>query len=101
MKLKRTFFTILSAVCMIFMLSCSAEEAADKLTGGCLSFTEDYQAVTAASQAFSENPTTENCEAYKAALIGFYKQFKDCPYWEDGDYQESVNEIKNMDCSDL
>lgn len=100
MKLKSTLFSVLAVACLCFT-SCSKEKVADKLTGGCYSFLDEYESVTAASAAFNKNPTTENCEAYKSAWINFYKSFKDCKYWEDGTYEETLNEIKNMDCSSL
>lgn len=100
MKIKSILFTFFAAACLCFS-SCSEDEVADKLTGGCLDFYEEYDSVLATSTAFSENPTKENCEAYKQAWITFFESYKSCDYWTDGNYEETLNEIKSMNCDDL
>jgi len=101
MKIKSIFLlTIFFAVFTGFQ-SCSDDDSgSDDDTAGCANFEAEYEDVTTALTAFSENQTTANCEAYKNALLDFYADFNDCPYWGDY-YQEAYEQIQAMDCSGL
>lgn len=99
MKIK-SFFNFLAIICMLGFSACSADDAVDKLTGGCYDYQDDLQEYMDAVSTYSENPTVENCEAYKTAMIKFYESYKDCAFYTKGEYQDSIEEIKNMDCSE-
>lgn len=94
-----SFFSFLILVFALGFCACSADDAVDKLTGGCYGYQDDLQEYLNAVGAYSENPTVENCEAYKNAMINFYESYKDCAFYKKGEYQDSIEEIKNMDCS--
>lgn len=101
MKLKTTF-TLLFAICLFGTFSCSEDDAADLLGDAvpCGDYLDEFDNISAASQAFSNNPSPETCEAYKNAMLDFYNEFKDCPFYEGSSYQETVNDIQSMDCSE-
>lgn len=98
MKSKTLFLAMWMSIGLIG-ISCSEEEVADKLLGDCMDISTDWQNISEAAATYSENPTVTNCEAYKAAMLNFYQEYKDCPYYDEGDYQEDINDVKNMDCS--
>lgn len=102
MNLKTFLFTAFLCISFPLLSSCSDDDdtVEEENATGCNYFDEEYEDVAAALNTFSENPTTANCEAYKAALISFYEDFQDCPYWGTT-YQEAVDEIQQMDCSEV
>lgn len=102
MKSKTILFSIF-LVMSIAISSCSKDDSSDGDNAGniCGTFTSDYQDVSDAAAAFSQNPTSENCEAYKTAWLNFFDDYQDCAAWQEGDYQELIDQIQAMDCSDL
>ncbi len=104
MRSKTILFSIFLMLCF-GIWSCSKDDSSDKnpigSNGGCDTFVTEYEGVTDAAAIFSQNPTTENCEAYKAAYLNFFEAYSDCDYWVDGDYQSEIDAINDMDCSDL
>ena len=102
MKLKPTIFSLLLTICFLGVFSCSEDAAADLLGGAvpCGDYVNELDNISATSQAFSNDPSPETCEAYKNAMLDFYNEFKDCPFYEGSSYQETINEIQNMDCSE-
>ena len=100
----KTIFLSLFLVLSFGIWSCSEDDSSEEIattTSGCNSFLGDYEAVSTAAQAFSQNPTSENCEAMKTAWLNFFEAYHDCPYWEEGDYQSAIDGINDMDCSDF
>ena len=79
--------------------SCSEDDTDVDNNGDCSEFMQEYENVTEALQAYSENPTSDNCQNYKDAMLAFYEDFKDCTYWGP-QYDEAIDEIQNIDCSD-
>lgn len=59
---------------------------------------EKLDAVLVASEAFSTNPSTANCEAYKAAVAEYLdtaENFIDCVPTEDrAQYQQDIDELQ-------
>lgn len=102
MKTKATLLSIFLVLCMGFW-SCSNDDPSDGPSGNvpCSDFLTEFEQVNAAQTAFSQNPTSENCETLKNAWLNFFEEFQDCPYWEEGNYQDTINEIETMDCTDL
>lgn len=83
MKIKN----LLLGLSIVFALgACSEDEDAEPESGGaigidCTTFiTEDYLAIledlTDAQEVYVDNPTTENCQAYYAALNTYIKSWK-------------------------
>ncbi|MDX1685016.1 MAG: hypothetical protein R3275_07255 [Saprospiraceae bacterium] len=68
---------------------------------------DEIDALTAAAQTYGMDPTTENCEAYRAALFDYLEEIRD---WEDcftkvgqrQQFQEDVEQleedIENIQC---
>ncbi len=81
--------------------SCSGDdsEETDDEIAGCNNFESEYVPVNDALSAYAENPSPETCENYKNALLDFYDEFNDCPYWGDY-YQEAFDQIQAIDCSE-
>ncbi|HET8838319.1 MAG TPA: hypothetical protein VFM82_04915 [Flavobacteriaceae bacterium] len=102
MKSKTILFSIFLMM-SIAISSCSKDDSSDGDNGEnvCGTFTTDYQNVVDANTAFSQNPTSENCEALKTAWLNFFDDYHDCSYWQEGDYQEAIDQIEGMDCSDF
>ena len=100
MKLRSIFFpAVLSIVFMAFG-ACSGDDSdePDDANMGCADFAEEYQVAVNAAMAYSQNPTTENCEAFKSAWLQFYEEYSDCPLWGE-EYEEDLQEVQQMDCS--
>ncbi|WP_189606408.1 hypothetical protein [Salinimicrobium marinum] len=66
---------------------------------GCADFEREWTEAMESLSTYSENPTEQNCENYKAALMDFYGQYEDCAFWGD-EYQEAIDEIQEIDCSE-
>ncbi|MCC8360037.1 hypothetical protein [Salinimicrobium sediminilitoris] len=83
------------------LTACSSDDdsGGDDEISGCNNFESEYAPVADALSAYSQNPNAENCEAYKNALLEFYNEFSDCPYWGDY-YQEAYDQIQGVDCSE-
>ncbi|OWW26951.1 hypothetical protein B4Q04_04550 [Zobellia sp. OII3] len=90
-----------------FMCSCSKDNPVNPL-GGCASgvwsqnILDETAALSAAGQAYSENPTAENCNKYKAAAIDYFNALKgwaDCvPGTNKAEYDKAIKEAKeNVD----
>ncbi|WP_298546430.1 hypothetical protein [uncultured Aquimarina sp.] len=82
-----------------FLTSCSEEDIVEDLTGGCvpLSAIENY---TNAFERYSNNPTVENCEAFRAASITYLGELDSCPFIEDADLEEVLRDASEISCED-
>ncbi|GAA0728973.1 hypothetical protein GCM10009430_38620 [Aquimarina litoralis] len=80
-----------------FFTSCSEEDVIEDLTGGCvpLAAVENY---SAALERYSNDPTAENCEAFKAASIAYLNELDRCPLVEDADLEEALQDASELDC---
>ncbi len=103
MNLKLNLFSFLFACIFLVMTSCSSDDDSvgnDDFSAGCADFEEVYTNVLDKASEFSNNPTTENCENYKQSILNFYDSYSDCNLWKD-EYEEGLEELKNMDCSEI
>ena len=102
MKIKSSFFLLL-LFCGIGMFnSCSGDDDAngeDPNAAVCTEFMADYEGVMTALTTYSNDPSEQNCENYKNALLDFYDDYEDCTLWTE-DYQELVDEIQAINCSE-
>ena len=100
MKIKSSIRYMIMLVVFLGIQSCSGDDSnnSDDDIAGCNNFEANYAQISEALTAYSQNPTPETCEAYKNALLDFYDNYNDCPFWDDA-YQESYEEIRNFDCS--
>lgn len=82
-----------------FFTSCSEEDVIEDLTGGCvpLAAVENY---SAALERYSNDPTVENCEAFKAASIAYLNELDRCPLVEDVDLEEALQDASELNCED-
>ena len=92
--------------CAIIILtgfsSCSIED--DVISGDCFGGTwiqelsVELQTWTATAQAYSDEPTKENCNRYKSAIANYLdalERIKKCvPVISKGDFDESLKEAK-------
>lgn len=101
MKIKSTFLLMILFAAFSGFQSCSGDDSdeTDDLSTGCANFEAEYEDVSEALTAYSQSQTTANCEAYKNALLDFYGDFNDCPYWGDY-YQEAYDQIQQINCSE-
>ncbi|MBW1295965.1 hypothetical protein [Aquimarina litoralis] len=82
-----------------FFTSCSEEDVIEELTGGCvpLSAVEDY---SRALERYNNDPSVENCEAFKAASIAYLNELDQCPLIEDADLEEALQDASELNCED-
>ena len=103
MKIHSKLLSMTLCLALIGFSSCSGDDDTastdDAVDGGCSNFQAQWGDVATAISAYSENPTSSNCEAYKTALMDFYEEFEDCQYWGQ-EYQDAVDEVQEMDCSE-
>lgn len=101
MKIKSTICFAITLVSLFGFLSCSGDDdSVDDVDNNdsCTQFMQEYENVTEALQAYSENPTLDNCENYKDAMLAFFEEYKDCTYWGP-QYDDAIDELENIDCS--
>lgn len=84
----------------VFMLSLAS---ACKKGGGLhnCDVTADLNELTAATQAFSNDPTVANCEAVKKVNLKLLQKLDKCPSTLGSDWKTQIEDAKNMDCSDF
>ncbi len=80
-----------------FFTSCSEEDIIEEISGGCvpLSAIENY---SNALERYSNDPTVENCEAFKAASLAYLSELDDCPFIDDADLEESLRSASESNC---
>ncbi|MDT0677173.1 hypothetical protein [Autumnicola musiva] len=81
--------------------SCSEDDSGvdENNSAGCANFQEEYEEVVNALTVYSEDPTSQNCENYKNALLDFSEDYRDCSLWG-ANYEEAINDIESIDCSE-
>ena len=110
MKRSITFSTVLFFSIFLFF-SCNSKSALEKKCenwSASVEFQEELSSVNNAAVTYSQNPTTENCEAYREAYLDYIDALRD---WEDcytfydlddefnqalDDAEEAAN---NLDCN--
>ncbi|MDH7447060.1 hypothetical protein [Aquimarina sp. 2201CG14-23] len=99
MKKVSRSIVVLGLLMSSVLISCSEEDIIDELTGDCLSFRE-VETYSEALENFNNNPTVENCEAYKAAAISYLNALDDCPFIDDADLEEALRSASESNCED-
>lgn len=101
MKTKSIHFTIILCIAFFGFSSCSDnDDDGDDMNIACADFGTEWEEVLETLSTFSDNPTSQNCENYKAALMDFYGDFEDCSLWGN-QYQEAIDGIQQMDCTEI
>lgn len=99
MKIKHILFAIVICIGAMGISSCSKDDPKEEVLNSCTDYLDDLQSYLDAMSAYSSNPTVKNCEAYKAAMLNFYEEYKDCAFYSEGNYQDAIDGIKQMDCN--
>lgn len=93
MMKRSQIYTVILLVCMVFVLEgCRVKKALDDFSD-CLTLSTDY---LEKYNAFMEDQTKANCEAYKASL---QKYVDDCDEATAESREDLEQEIAEMDCS--
>lgn len=106
---KQIFFISLLTIVILGSWSCKKNTAAGCSAAWAAELSDEIMAMSNAAQAYSTNPTTENCLAYKAALqsyVNALEPYGNCSTLTGADkeeWQNSIDEarqdINEMDCS--
>jgi len=99
MKSITKFTALFTFSLFTFLTSCTEEDIIDELTGDCISFNE-IEAYSVALENFNNDPSTENCVAYTQAAISYLDSLNNCPFIDDADLQEVLQEASETGCED-
>lgn len=101
MKINSSILYMIMLVGFLGIQSCSEDDSnnSDDNIAGCNNFEANSEQFQEALIAYTQKPTPQTCEAYKDALLDFYDNYNDCPFWKDN-YQEYYEEIENYNCSE-
>ncbi|AXT50662.1 hypothetical protein D1818_07390 [Aquimarina sp. BL5] len=99
MRIVRKSLVVMGLSMSALLTSCSEEDIVEELTGGCvpLSAIENYSNTL---ERFSNDPTVENCEAFRAASITYLNELDSCPFIEDADLEEALRDASESSCED-
>ncbi|WP_299440012.1 hypothetical protein [uncultured Aquimarina sp.] len=100
MKIVSKSIVVLGLSMSALLISCSEEDVIDELTGDCISF-RDVEAYSQALENFNNDPSRENCIAYTQAAISYLESLDGCPFIDDADLEQALQEASDTDCDDL
>lgn len=104
MNLRINFLSMLTVFSLVFLTSCSEDDDSidetDDISAGCTDFENSYEDVMAVANTYINNPTEENCEDYRQAVINFYESYKDCSLWTEEYEEDDWDDMENWSCSD-
>jgi len=106
-KIKSKLFVIGCGAAVLMAFGCSKDNPLNP-AGNCFDgkwaekYTSEFQALSIAATAYSENPTSENCADYKNATKGYLSaidDFYDCiPTGNKSEIDQAIKEAKaNID----
>jgi hypothetical protein len=110
MKNSIVFSTLLFFIGVLFF-SCAGKSAIEEKCenwSASEEFQDELNAITTAATNYGQNPTKENCEAYKEAYLDYIdalRDFEDCYTFYDLDEEfsqlldESEASVNNIDCN--
>lgn len=108
----KTFLRIFVTFCAVFlMIACSKDDVvpSDPCTNNWVKLTEaERQDLTEKTSTFTQNPTAQNCEAYKASYLKYISALKKAGTCflnpsDKAEYQQALNNAETdaagVDCS--
>lgn len=98
---------LLSVVCLVGFASCGGDDIDCTSLNTAVDLKEEIDEITAASIAYTSNPTVDNCEAYKKAwedYLDALEPYGDCAWnaQDEAEFNQALAEaqmvIDDIDC---
>ncbi len=90
-KTFKTLSVILVTTGLFFFIGCKKSGG----PGGGVGCSQSAQTYIDAAKAYSDNPTTANCEKMRRSAINLLEK---CPSFYTGEQKETIEELKNASC---